>query len=1163
VGWAEGARDALAIAWPDGTTERIEHDSGLPARLSSPGSPDLQFVRRDPAPRRGDGPGTDQATRGAAHVELRRDARGAPAGLVRLDPATGTLRVEPPHDDDAPAMQAIAHRHGRATAIRLADGSVFRRGFDDFGRVAWIDEPDSPRRWARYDEADRLVEHRPGDGSVLRHRRDAAGRLIETSVESSGGSRVLGRYRWDGARLVESSNDAVTISWSRDAQGRLTGAEHRFAWRPDAPLRWEWRYDAHDRVIAETLPGGWVVRYRYAGDERVRIDVEGPQASASIDPARLRTALAVGDAVGPAAGDPDARFVAGRLDVAGGMRHLPDPHGRRAARAPLADGAPLGFVHDDWRLRAEVAGDAIRHWIWDGARPVALVDGGRVLRVVTDERLAPVRALDAEDRVVWQATYDRDGAASVHPGSSIDIALRLPGQYRDDPTGWHHNHWRTYDPGRGRYLERDPLGLQAGFADRDALFAYAGGDPVGHGDPWGLARLTWYAIGRDERGAALGTTRGWDNARWSFLIEDILPVTPEGAGRARPLATPFDGLLFDPWGDFVGRSELARGVVGNGLDAIGFVGTGGRELFAAFAAHYGGALVAPERFVVDGFDDRRASALATILAARALSARCVRLARAAVAASAAARHGAEPQARRRRAERGPCPTARLPGPHDPARPYRDDVERMRVERLQAAAEMQESPGGAIRVDCAPIAGCRSGQAVRIGDRTYHASYGRTQFTLTTFMPELMRLTARAGGDDAAALRAAVGLDAPIELDGRAATVADALALARAGSMPPTVRSTHCAASSAAHWRRRGPRSAGRAAGRAPHGAAPRHGPAPRGVRGHAVLPAPERDGGLTVEEARHAIAASAAGTVRYLRPGLGGPQGFDRWLIDLFSSATRTTTSPARSCATTCDGSSTRRTWRRRSPTPTRRAPRPGSSGRRGSRPTWPSASRSSTTAGSIGLALRPDVDATLARAAPPGHATTSPSSCAWMPAATGTRCAAPTDSPAARGCAWRRCSRWTVRRRAAPAIPGPRAGRSGCRGSRPVDEPGPWPRPAPPAGCRVSPGPRPSARSWKMRSSIVRRCVRHPQAGRAHREHLRAHVDARGRLDERQRAVAQLEPRALGQVHDPPARPARRRRRGQVRHARPRPSPRAPRWRSAAVRRARRPAARPRSACP
>lgn len=93
--------------------------------------------------------------------------------------------------------------------------------------------------------------------------------------------------------------------------------------------------------------------------------------------------------------------------------------------------------------------------------------------------------------MVWLADYDAFGRATVQglhsdSGGPIAFHLRFAGQYEDLETGWHYNWHRFYDPETGRYLTPDPIGLMGG----TNAFAYAGGDPLGAVDPWGLYSIS-------------------------------------------------------------------------------------------------------------------------------------------------------------------------------------------------------------------------------------------------------------------------------------------------------------------------------------------------------------------------------------------------------------------------------------------------------------------------------------------------------------------------------------------------------------------------------------------------------------------------------------------------------------------------------------------------
>jgi RHS repeat-associated protein len=73
----------------------------------------------------------------------------------------------------------------------------------------------------------------------------------------------------------------------------------------------------------------------------------------------------------------------------------------------------------------------------------------------------------------------------ARPDKPFEFHLRFAGQYEDTETGWHYNWHRFYDPDIGRYLTPDPIGLKGG----DNAYGYAGGDPLGAVDPWGLRAI--------------------------------------------------------------------------------------------------------------------------------------------------------------------------------------------------------------------------------------------------------------------------------------------------------------------------------------------------------------------------------------------------------------------------------------------------------------------------------------------------------------------------------------------------------------------------------------------------------------------------------------------------------------------------------------------------
>lgn len=117
----------------------------------------------------------------------------------------------------------------------------------------------------------------------------------------------------------------------------------------------------------------------------------------------------------------------------------------------------------------------------------------------TDHLGTPIRATNQQGDTVWSASYDAFGEATISPTSTLEVNLRLPGQYLDHESGLHYNWNRYYDPNTGRYISSDPIGLAAG----TNTYAYVGGNPVSFSDPMGLYwfRQDWhtkYVVGRER-----------------------------------------------------------------------------------------------------------------------------------------------------------------------------------------------------------------------------------------------------------------------------------------------------------------------------------------------------------------------------------------------------------------------------------------------------------------------------------------------------------------------------------------------------------------------------------------------------------------------------------------------------------------------------------------
>ena len=113
-----------------------------------------------------------------------------------------------------------------------------------------------------------------------------------------------------------------------------------------------------------------------------------------------------------------------------------------------------------------------------------MLQGDQAYVIHTDHLGTPRVVSDEQGDIRWQASYTPFGKAII-TRADIDQPLRFPGQYADAESGTHYNYLRDYDPGLGRYLRSDPIGLGGGIN----TYAYVASNPLGAIDPLGLQVL--------------------------------------------------------------------------------------------------------------------------------------------------------------------------------------------------------------------------------------------------------------------------------------------------------------------------------------------------------------------------------------------------------------------------------------------------------------------------------------------------------------------------------------------------------------------------------------------------------------------------------------------------------------------------------------------------
>jgi RHS repeat-associated protein len=159
-----------------------------------------------------------------------------------------------------------------------------------------------------------------------------------------------------------------------------------------------------------------------------------------------------------------------------------DALGRRVAKTD-ASGSTY-FAWDDERLAIEVCGNHRTTFFYKPGSflPLAQFHDDQLHHLHTDHLGTPLEASNDDGRITWKVTYRTWGSVVTEEISEIRQPLRFQGQYFDEETGLHYNRYRYYDPGPGRFISQDPLGLPA----NSNLYRYAD-NPTGWIDPMGLA----------------------------------------------------------------------------------------------------------------------------------------------------------------------------------------------------------------------------------------------------------------------------------------------------------------------------------------------------------------------------------------------------------------------------------------------------------------------------------------------------------------------------------------------------------------------------------------------------------------------------------------------------------------------------------------------------
>lgn len=320
-----------------------------------------------------------------------------------------------------------------------------------------------------------------GNGLILKRTYDTDVRLTKQTL---GGLQTL-TWGYNNLDQLTAWTDLLDSARSQrfgyDALDRLSSASGPYAAQT-------FRYDANgNRLSAQS--GSALTQYTYAlGTQRLaslsgnRSEVRGYDATGN--PNSVQGITTIYD-------------VTGRLARAGSSEYRYNGFGQRVYKN--VNGVVTRYVYDlGGHLLAELDASArvTREYVWLDAQPIAVLTptapGATMVRIdylVPDHLGTPRLIVNSAGAPVWRWDSDPFGTSAPNEdpagtGTPYVFNLRFPGQYFDAETGLNYNYMRMYEPGTGRYIESDPIGLDGGIN----TYLYVEGNPLSFTDPLGYVR---------------------------------------------------------------------------------------------------------------------------------------------------------------------------------------------------------------------------------------------------------------------------------------------------------------------------------------------------------------------------------------------------------------------------------------------------------------------------------------------------------------------------------------------------------------------------------------------------------------------------------------------------------------------------------------------------
>lgn len=342
-----------------------------------------------------------------------------------------------------------------------------------------------------------------GNGGTIDYQYDGAGRLIRESLPNNVDITNVFDSVGQIKQITHGLSSSIQYDYTHDSAGRIVT-------RSGGGLNWQYAYDQSSRLVsANNGVTGFAYQYDVLGNrlnDGATYDVFNKLLS---DDTHAYTYDDRGNLVEKKNKTTGERSVYGwsnhnRLikykHFFDGSAMEPDrvasykynPFGERIQKD--VDGQVINFLWADGRLVAELDNNnqVITSYVYadNFDFPVSITTANNTYYIHSDHLDTPQFLTDSSGVTVWISTTEPYGKSSIDEdpdgnGVSVAFNFRFPGQYYDNESQLHYNYARYYDPGMGRYISADPIGL---IGNDINLYRYARNNPVRFSDIFGLGK---------------------------------------------------------------------------------------------------------------------------------------------------------------------------------------------------------------------------------------------------------------------------------------------------------------------------------------------------------------------------------------------------------------------------------------------------------------------------------------------------------------------------------------------------------------------------------------------------------------------------------------------------------------------------------------------------